>query len=339
MATAVSKVRLAVVEDDDWVSRSIETGKAVLEAEAKAVAQLAERVDESFARAVDLLYRCTGRVIVTGIGKSGIVARKIASTLASTGTAAYYLHPSEGMHGDLGIVMKDDVVVCVSKSGNTDELTQMLPILKKIGVPIISLTGNLRSALALKSDVVLDVGVDEEACPFNLAPTSSSTAALAMGDALAVALLERRNFKPEDFAFFHPGGSLGKQLTLKVEDVMFTNDAVPRVSLTAPLQEVIFEIASKRFGSTCVVGDEGVLAGIITDGDIRRLLQRTRDIWHLQAKDVMTARPKVVRVGSLAAEALHLMEHHNILQVIVVDDANRPVGMIHLHDLLEAGLS
>ena len=339
MATAVSKAKLAVVDKEDWVSRSIETGRAVLEAEAKAVAQIAERVDESFAQAVDLLYRCTGRVIVTGIGKSGIVARKIASTLASTGTAAYYLHPSEGMHGDLGIVMKDDVVVCVSKSGNTDELTQMLPILKKIGVPIISLTGNLRSALALKSDVVLDVGVEEEACPFNLAPTSSSTAALAMGDALAVALLERRNFKPEDFAFFHPGGSLGKQLTLKVEDVMFTNDAVPRVSLTAPLQEVIFEIASKRFGSTCVVGDEGVLAGIITDGDIRRLLQRTRDIWHLQAKDVMTARPKVVRAGSLAAEALHLMEHHNILQVIVVDEANRPVGMIHLHDLLEAGLS
>ncbi len=326
-------------EDQNWRQESLEIARRVLTTEAEAVARLRDRLGESFLKALDLLYHCRGRVIVTGIGKSGIVARKIASTLASTGTASYYLHPSEGMHGDIGVVMKDDVVVCVSKSGNTDELTKLIPILKKIGVPIITLTGNLRSALALKSDVVLDVGVEEEACPFNLAPTASSTAALAMGDALAVALVHRRGFRPEDFAFFHPGGSLGRQLTLRVEDVMFTDDAVPKVGLGAPLQEVIYEIARKRFGSTCVVDSDGRLAGIITDGDLRRLLQRTRDIWHLQAKDIMTARPKVVEVGAMAVEALHLMEEFNILQVIVVDAERRPVGMIHLHDLLEAGLS
>jgi arabinose-5-phosphate isomerase len=317
----------------------LEVARRVLIVEARAVAQLRHRLGESFLRALDLLYRCRGRVIVTGIGKSGIVARKIASTLASTGTASYYLHPSEGMHGDIGIVMKDDVVICVSKSGNTDELTRLIPIFKRIGVPIITLTGNLRSALALKSDVVLDVSVEEEACPFNLAPTASSTAALAMGDALAVALLKRRGLRPEDFALLHPGGSLGRQLTLRVEDVMFTDDAVPRVSLEASLEEAIFEIARKRFGSTCVVDGDGRLAGIITDGDLRRLLQRRRDIWDLRAKDIMTTKPKVVRLGSMAVEALHLMEQFNILQVIVVDEEQRPVGMIHLHDLLEAGLS
>ncbi|MDZ7373165.1 MAG: KpsF/GutQ family sugar-phosphate isomerase [candidate division KSB1 bacterium] len=307
--------------------------------EARAVERLCDRLGGPFLKALDLLYHCKGRVIVTGIGKSGIVARKIASTLASTGTAAYYLHPSEGMHGDIGVVMKDDVVVCVSKSGNTDELTRLIPILKKIGVPIITLTGNLRSALALKSDVVLDVSVEEEACPFNLAPTASSTAALAMGDALAVALLQRRGVRPEDFALLHPGGSLGRQLNLRVEDVMFTNDAVPRVGLEASLEEAIFEIARKRFGATCVVDGDGRLAGIITDGDLRRLLQRRKDIWDLRAKDVMTTRPKVVEVGSMAVEALRLMEEFNILQVIVIDGDRRPVGMIHLHDLLEAGLS
>jgi len=310
--------------------------KRVLQIESNAVAGLLERLNDSFIRAVELIYACRGRVIVSGIGKSGIVGQKIAATLTSTGTSAIFLHPAEAVHGDLGMVLKDDLVICISKSGNTDELSRLLPVFKKIGVPIITLTGNMRSALAAKSDVVLDVSVDEEACPNDLAPTASTTAAMALGDALAVALLKKRNFSTADFARLHPGGTLGRML-LTVDDIMFSGDHVPIVSLRANLREVILEITHKRFGGTCVINPDGTLAGIITDGDLRRLWQQPESQQKLQAQDIMSRSPKTILSGSLAREAMRMMENHNILQLVVLDNGNKPIGMLHIHDLLEAG--
>ncbi len=320
------------------IDQIIKNGREVVRKEAQAIAELEKRIDENFAKAVDLIYQCKGRVIITGMGKSGIVGRKIAATLTSTGTAALFLHPAEGMHGDLGIVHKDDVLICISKSGNTHELFQIVPLIKRIGVPIISLTGNRRSRLAERSDVVLDASVEQEACSNNLAPTSSTTVALVLGDALAVALLEKRNFKSQDFALLHPGGSLGKKLTMKIDDIMFTSDRIPIVSVEMKLEEVIFEITSKRFGSTCVVDKNKRLVGIITDGDLRRLLERTKDIWQLKAADVMTKNPKTIKTGIMAADALNMMTDYSIMQVVIVDDKNVPQGIIHLHDILEAGI-
>ena len=305
--------------------------------ETEAIQALAERIGPDFERAVELIARSAGRVIVTGMGKSGIVAEKIAATLRSTGTAAFFLHPAEGVHGDLGMVLKNDIVICISKSGSTGELVQLFPLFKRIGVPVITLTGNLKSSLAERSDIVLDVSVKEEACPYNLAPTASTTAALVMGDALAVALLERRNFSVKDFALLHPAGSLGKKL-LTVDEIMFTGEKVPIVSLETNLRDVIVEITRKRFGGTCVVDSDNKLAGIITDGDFRRLLERTNRIWDMVAKDIMNPNAKIVKVGDLATSARHVMENHNIMQAIVVDENNKPVGMVHLHDLLEAGV-
>ena len=315
---------------------SISCAKQVIRIESEAIQALADRIGAEFERAVELIARSTGRVIVTGMGKSGIVAEKIAATLRSTGTAAFFLHPAEGVHGDLGMVLKNDVVICISKSGSTGELTQLFPLFKRIGVPVITLTGNLKSSLAERSDIVLDVSVKEEACPHDLAPTASSTAALVMGDALAVALLERRDFSVEDFALLHPGGSLGKKL-LRIDEVMFTGDKVPIVPLNANLRDVIVEITRKRFGGTCVVDIDGKLAGVITDGDFRRRLERTNHIWEIIAKDMMNPQPKVVKLGELATVAKKVMENHNIMQVIIVDE-DKPVGMVHLHDLLEAGV-
>jgi arabinose-5-phosphate isomerase len=317
---------------------SINIGKEVIRKEAQAIIELENKINEDFARAIELLAKCTGRVIISGMGKSGIIARKIAATLTSTGTSAMFLHPAEGMHGDLGAVHKDDVVICISKSGDTTELFQIFPVLKRIGVPIISITGNRRSRIAERSDVVLDVSVKEEACPFNLAPTSSTTAALVMGDALAVALLEKKKFSAEDFVQFHPGGSLGKKLTMKIDEIMFTGDRIPRVYEDTPLEKVIFEMTSKRFGSSCVLDENQQLSGIITDGDIRRLVEKTKDIWNLQAKDVMSQHPKTVKIGTMAADALKLMTDFSIMQVIIVDDENCPRGIVHIHDLLEAGI-
>lgn len=321
------------------IFRTIEKGKEVVRKEVHAISELEDRINEDFARAVDLIANCKGRIIISGMGKSGIIGRKIAATLTSTGTAAMFLHPAEGMHGDIGMVHKDDVVICISKSGDTHELFQIVPILKKIGVPIISITGNRRSRLAERSDIILDASVKEEACPNNLAPTSSSTAALVMGDALAVALLERRNFKAEDFALLHPGGSLGKKLNMKIDEIMFTGDRIPIVTEEETLENALFQITSKRFGSTCVINNKGnQLVGIITDGDIRRLLEKTKDIWNLKAKDVMTKNPKTVKVGIMAAEALKVMTDYSIMQVIIVDEQNIPRGIVHLHDILEAGI-
>lgn len=316
----------------------IEQARQVIRIETEAVQALEARIDQQFVNAVALIMKSRGRVIVTGMGKSGLVAGKIAATLRSTGTASVFLHPAEAVHGDLGLVLKDDVIICISKSGNTDELTRLFPIFKEIGVSIIAMTGNPKSALARRADVYLDVSVKEEACPYDLAPTASTTAALAMGDALAVALLAQRNFSRENFAFLHPGGNLGRKLTLKIDDIMFTGKYIPRVRPASSIREVILEISSKRFGSTCVVDDDGKLCGIVTDGDLRRLLEQTYEIANLSARDIMNKQPKTIRTGELASIARSLMAQFNIMQVVVVDPDSRPVGMIHLHDLLEAGV-
>ncbi|OQX95083.1 D-arabinose 5-phosphate isomerase [candidate division KSB1 bacterium 4572_119] len=317
---------------------SIEKGREVVRKEAETILSLESHINEQFAKAVELIANCTGRVIISGMGKSGIIGRKIAGTFTSTGTAAIFLHPAEGVHGDIGIVHKDDVVICISKSGDTNELFQIVPILEKLGVPIISITGNIRSRLAERSDIALDASVKEEACADSLAPTSSTTAALVMGDALAVALLEKRSFKPEDFALLHPGGNIGKNLTMKIDEIMFTGDKIPIVSENDVLEKVIFEITSKRFGSTCIVDDRKKLVGIITDGDLRRLMEKTKDIWNIRAKDIMTKGPKTVEVGINASDALKVMTDYSIMQVIIVNGENNPKGIIHLHDILEAGI-
>jgi len=316
----------------------IQRGKKVVRIETEAVAELENRIDESFKKAVDIIQHTQGRVIITGIGKSGIIAKKIASTLSSTGTAAFFLHPTEGVHGELGMVLKDDVVICVSKSGNTPELAQLIPIFKRLGVSIIAITGNPDSELGRNSDVVLDVSVREEACPFDLAPTASTTAALVMGDALAVALLQLRNFTREDFARVHPGGVIGKKLLLRIDDLMVSGDRIAKVSADTPLKEVVYEITSKRFGATCVVNGDNKLLGIITDGDLRRLLEKRNDVWELCACDIMTPNPKVVKTGTLAIDTINLMKVYAINQIIVVDGQDVPIGMIHIHDLLKAGI-
>lgn len=316
----------------------IERGKEVIRIEAGAVAALEQRIDAQFVRAVDLIYACKGRTIITGMGKSGIIARKIVSTLNSTGTPSLFLHPNDAMHGDLGTVRQDDVIVCVSKSGDTADLEPLLLTFKRIGVPIISLVGTPGSSLARASDVVLDVSVREEACPYDLAPTASTTATLALGDALAMALLGKRNFTAEQFAMFHPGGNLGKRLLSKIGEFMVKDSAVPVVRHDVQLRDAILEITSKRLGATCVVDDSGVLIGIITDGDLRRLLQKTTEVSSCTAATVMTRNPKTITETLLASAALREMEAHNITQLIVVDLHHRPVGMVHLHELVKAGL-
>ncbi len=320
------------------MNSSVERGKEVIRIEAEAVAALVTRIGESFAAAVSSIYDCKGRVIVTGMGKSGLVARKIVATMNSTGTASIFLHPTDAVHGDLGMVRGEDVVVCISKSGDTEEIRELLPMFKRLGVKIISLVGNVSSHLAKQSDIVLDVSVREEACPHDLAPTASTTATLAMGDALAIALLHKRNFTEKDFAMFHPGGNLGKRLFLKVEEMMVSGDAVPRVKDTVPLSEAIMQMTSKRLGATCVVDGGEKLVGIITDGDLRRLLQKTTNVANLTAAQAMNRNPKTIRPDILAAAALEEMEDFNITQLVVVDGGHRPVGVVHLHDLVKAGL-
>ena len=317
---------------------AIAKGREVVRIEGRAVAELEGKIGESFARAVDLVQACRGRVIVTGVGKSGIIARKIVATMNSTGTPSVFLHPTDAVHGDLGIVRDGDVVICISKSGSTAELSILLPMFRRIGVPVISLVGNLSSPLANESTVVLDVSVREEACPLDLAPTSSTTAALALGDALAIALLDRRQFTREDFALYHPGGTLGKRLLLMIDELMTKGAHVPCVTGEVPLRDAIVEMTSKRLGCTCVLGPDGKLEGLITDGDLRRLLHKTADVATVRASDAMTRNPKTVRQGTLAYVVLQEMESYNITQMIVVDPENVPVGVVHLHDLVKAGL-
>lgn len=316
----------------------IEKAKEIIRIEANAIASLEKRIDNNFISAIEIILKSNGRVIVSGMGKSGIIGKKIVATLNSTGTPSMFLHPSDAVHGDLGMVREGDVVVCISKSGDTKELLPLLPMFKRVNAKIISLVGNINSPLAINSDVVLDCSIEIEACPHDLAPTSSTTAALAMGDALAIVLLEQRNFSAEDFALFHPGGNLGKRLLLKAEEIMMSGDAVPKVKQNVFLRDAILEMTSKRLGATCVVDESNRLVGIITDGDLRRLLQRTTDVSNITAEKAMTKNPKTIRKEILAAVVLQEMEEFNITQIVVVDEFHHPIGMIHLHDLVKAGL-
>ncbi|MGH7321181.1 MAG: KpsF/GutQ family sugar-phosphate isomerase [Candidatus Rokuibacteriota bacterium] len=320
--------------DDDI----LEAARRVLEIEAEAVRALAERLDDGVIRAVGLIERCQGRVVVTGMGKSGLVGKKLAATLAATGTPALFLHPADGVHGDLGMLVRGDVVVALSNSGETDELLALLPTIKRLGVPLIALTGRPGSRLAEHSDVVLDASVRAEACPLNLTPTASTTAAVALGDALAVAVFTRRGIRPEDFARLHPGGQLGRRL-LRVDELMHRGTEIPIIGETAPLDEVIREMSGKGLGATAVVDVQGTLVGIVTDGDLRRAFQRDRSQTPQRAVDVMTRRPKTVGESELAATALELMERYAITQLLIVDARGRPDGILHLHDILRAKIA
>jgi arabinose-5-phosphate isomerase len=312
---------------------SLEIARRVLRIEAKALEDILARLDESFNQAVEILLACKGRVVVTGMGKSGLIGRKIAATFSSTGAPSLFLHPAEALHGDLGMVLAGDVVLAVSYGGETEEIVALLPTFKRLALPLVTLTGNVRSTLAAASDVVLDAGVREEACSLNLAPTASTTAAMALGDALAVALLDRRGFGAADFAAFHPAGRLGKKL-MRVRDLMHSGDAMPRVAPGAAIPDVIYEISNKKLGMTTVLDPAGVLAGIITDGDLRRLMQRRRgETFELTAAECLTANPATIAADEFASLALHTMEQRKITSVVVVDDERRALGVLHLHDL------
>ena len=311
--------------------------RKVLQTEAAAVLALVDRLDDRFAEAVSLLVHCKGRVIVTGMGKSGIICRKIAATLASTGTPAFFLHPAEAVHGDLGVIQSDDVVIAMSYSGETEELTRVLETLKRIGAPLIALTGGTKSTLAQAANVALDCSVSEEACPMNLVPTASTTAALAMGDALAMTVLVEKGFKPEDFANLHPGGKLGKRL-MRVEQLMASGEALPVVQLHTSMKDVIYEMSRKKLGMTAVVEKDGRLAGIITDGDLRRKMGTNTTIMDLTAKDVMTADPVAIPHSTMAVEALAMMEQRKITSIVVIDADRRVEGVVHLHDLWRTGM-
>ncbi len=312
--------------------------RRVLEIERRALDALGDRLDWRFARALEILLACRGRVIVTGVGKSGLVCRKIAATLASTGTPAFFLHAGEGSHGDLGTLMRGDVLLAVSNSGESAEVLSILPLARRLGLAVIALCGKSDSTLARGADVVLDVSVPEEACPLGLAPTASTTAQMALGDALAIALLEERGFSSEDFALLHPAGALGRQLQ-RVADLMHRGDKVPLVPERAPLKDTLLEITAKRLGVTGVLNPAGELVGVITDGDLRRGLERAADLRALTAADLMTRAPKTIAGDALAAEAVAVMEQHAITSLfILTDGSRRPAGVIHLHDLLRASV-
>ena len=312
--------------------------KEVLDIEAEAIRGLRPRIGKDFEKALNLILKTKGRVVVSGMGKTGIIAQKFSATLASTGTPSLFLHTVEAIHGDLGRVTSDDVVIILSNSGSTEEMKQFLPLLKKIGAKIIALTGNPKSILAKYSDVVLDVSVKKEACPLGLAPTASTTATLAMADALAVCLLELKGFKEEDFAFFHPGGLLGKRLLLKVEDIMRKGRANPVVAENKKISEVLFKITQGRAGSATVVNKKGKLSGIFTDGDLRRHLEVNPNLSQRQVKEVMTKNPTTVSPQMLAVEAMRILKDKKIDEVPVVDKHNRPIGLLDVQDLLKAGL-
>jgi arabinose-5-phosphate isomerase len=314
----------------------LETGRRVLRLEADALRAVEARLDESFVAAVELVLNAGGRVIVSGVGKSGIIARKIAATLTSTGTPAIFLHPVEGLHGDLGIVGREDVAILLSKSGESSELAGLTEYLKRLGVRVIALTGRRASALGRAGDVVLDCSVPEEACPFDLAPTTSTTAALAMGDALAVALLQTRGFSRDDFARLHPGGALGRRLTLRIRDVMVAED-YPRLGPDAPMRQCVMLLAEKR-GTVPVIDGAGAVIGVVTSGDLARRMERQEDIFDTPVRDVMNSSPKLIGADELAAAAVYVMETHGIMALPVVDEAARLVGIVHLHDLLRASV-
>ncbi len=312
---------------------SLETARRVLRIEAQAIEGMLGQLDERFDRAVGLLFQCQGRVVVTGMGKSGLIGRKIAATFSSTGTPSLFLHPAEALHGDLGMLVREDVLLAISYSGETEEIITLLDTVKRLSIPLVTLTGSPRSTLAGASDVVLDVSVKEEACTLNLAPTASTTASMAMGDALAIALLERRGFGPADFAVLHPGGRLGKKLQ-RVESLMHAGEAAPRVHVNAKMPDVIYEMSQKGLGMTTVVEDSGRLVGVLTDGDLRRQMQKRKgETFELSAGECMTRNPVTIAPDELASAALNLMEQCKITSVVVVDAENRVRGVVHLHDL------
>jgi arabinose-5-phosphate isomerase len=316
---------------------TIRDGQRVLKVEAEAIHALIGRLDARFERAVALLYACSGKVVVSGMGKSGLIGQKIAATLASTGTPAFFVHPAEGLHGDLGMLARGDVVIAISNSGETEEILKILPFLKRLNIAVIALTGRTHSTLAKHSDVVLDVSVAEEACPMGLTPTASTTATLAMGDALAIALLQERGFKEEDFAQFHPGGTLGRRLLLRVRDLMHRGEDVPAVPATLSGKEAVLEMTRKRLGMTTVVDDQGRLLGVITDGDLRRCLESGVDVSAARAGDLASKSPKTIGPEELAARAVQTMEQFSITSLVVCEE-RRVIGVIHLHDLLKSGI-
>lgn len=324
-------------------SKTLEEGIRVLNIEADAITRLVKHMDHRFVEVVELCYQCRGRVVLIGMGKSGLIGKKISATLASTGTPAFFMHPSEAIHGDLGMISKEDVPIMISNSGETEEILRILPSLKRLNLSLITLTGDIMSSLAEESDVVLDVSVREEACSLGLAPTASTTAALAMGDAIAVSLLQKRGFKKEDFASFHPGGALGRNLLLKVKDAMHGGETIPRVSAETPMKEVVLEMTEKKLGMTTVFSEAGEFIGVITDGDLRRLIrtvnQEGRDIFETPARDVMSDKPLTVASEALAAEAIHIMEAYSVTSLIALDAADKLEGVIHLHDLLKEGVA
>lgn len=323
------------------MSKILEQAREVLAVEAAAIQALACRINGQFTDAVNIILKCEGRVVVTGMGKSGLIGKKIAATLASTGTPSFFLHPAEGIHGDLGMVTSHDIVLAISNSGETTEIISILPTLKRMGVPIISLCGRENSTLVNNSEIFLDISVEREACPLGLAPTASTTATLAMGDALAVALLSARKFRPEDFALFHPGGALGRKLLLTVENVMHSGEDNPVVSPDKTVTEALFTITAKGLGATSVVDGEGILLGILTDGDIRRGLEKGHEFLNLPVGDIMTKNPRTITTDKLAAHALNVMEKNKprpITVLPVVDSEKRAIGMLHITDLLRQGV-
>ncbi|ALA59701.1 KpsF/GutQ family sugar-phosphate isomerase [Nitrospira moscoviensis] len=317
---------------------SLGDGKRVLEIEARAVQALIDRLDNKFAKAVDLLARCGGKVVVSGMGKSGLIGQKIAATLASTGTSSFFLHPAEGVHGDLGMLARRDALIAISNSGETQEVLQLLPYVERMGIPIVALTGRMTSTLAKNSDVALDVSVAEEACPMGLAPTASTTATLALGDALAVALLQKRGFKEEDFARFHPGGTLGRRLLIRVKDLMHAGADLPQVAESVPGTAAMLEMTAKKLGMTTVVDRNGRLAGVITDGDLRRFIQRGGDFAKATAAELASRHPKTIAPDDLAAKAVEIMERYSITTLVVTEGDRNIRGVIHLHDLLKNGI-
>lgn len=320
------------------IEKICELARAVIDTESKMISALIDRIDHHFAKACQLLLSCTGRIIVMGMGKSGHIGKKIAATFASTGSPAFFIHPGEAKHGDFGMITKNDSMVILSNSGETDEILAILPFIKSLGLPLIALTGNPRSTLAKASTINLDVSVAKEACPLGLAPTASTTAALVMGDALAISLLERRGFTKEDFAKSHPGGSLGRRLLLHVDDIMHVGDAIPKVNYDALLKNALVEMTHKKLGVTTIVNHQNELTGIFTDGDIRRAFDSNADIHTTRIADVMTKTPKTISPKTLAAEALRIMENHKITALVVTNEQRQPVGIIHMHDILRAGV-
>jgi len=313
--------------------------KKVLKTEAEAVYTLIEKLGSNFEKAVEIIYESKGRVVVMGMGKSGLVGKKIAATLASTGTPAFFLHPAEAGHGDLGMVTSDDVMIAISKSGETEEIVRLIPFLKRFNLRLISITGNLDSTLSKAADVNLDVSVKEEACPLGIIPTASTTATMAMGDAVAVALLMKRGLKEEDFAFFHPGGSIGKKFFIKVKDLMHTGGDIPKVFLKTPMSKTMIEMSSKRLGHAVVLDESDRIAGVITDGDLRRGIEQWGGkLFELAAEEVMTRNPKTVSEEELAVKALSIMESYSITALVVPDVDGRAIGIIHLHDILRQGI-